>query len=149
MINPQLMKLLDAKDTLDILKDSVAYQLQKMQNVEKTTDGKEWYQDLPQIVKDKFNDYKEAYENISSILKSDHYVMLNEMNKGYYYWRLLRSSCHTYQNDLIEFEQQLVQEFNFKETKAISNNEVLQDCIKMLTEHAVEDYYTIRHPRIS
>jgi len=139
MINPQLMKLLDAKDTLDILKDSVAYQLQKMQNVEKTTDGKEWYQDLPQIVKDKFNDYKEAYENISSILKSDHYVMLNEMNKGYYYWRLLRSSCNTYQNDLIEFEQQLVQEFNFKETKAISNNEILKDCIKVLTEHAVED----------
>ncbi|HEY4680971.1 MAG TPA: hypothetical protein VIH04_06880 [Nitrosarchaeum sp.] len=139
MINPQLMDLLDTNDTLDILKDSVAYQLQKMQNVEKTADGKEWYQDLPQIVRDKFNDYKEAYENISKILKSDHHVMLNEMNKGYYYWRLLRSSCNTYQNDLIEFEQQLVQEFNFKETKAISNNEVLQDCIKVLTEHAVED----------
>ena len=139
MINPQLMELLDTKDTLDILKDSVVYQLQKMQNVEKTTDGKEWYQDLPQIVKDKFNDYKEAYENISSILKSDHYVMLNEMNKGYYYWRLLRSSCNTYQNDLIEFEQQLVQEFNLKETKAISNNEILKNCIKVLTEHAVED----------
>jgi len=133
------MDLLDTNDTLDILKDSVAYQLQKMQNVEKTADGKEWYQDLPQIVRDKFNDYKEAYENISKILKSDHHVMLNEMNKGYYYWRLLRSSCNTYQNDLIEFEQQLVQEFNFKETKAISNNEVLQDCIKVLTEHAVED----------
>jgi len=133
------MDLLDTNDTLDILKDSVAYQLQKMQSVEKTADGKEWYQDLPQIVKDKFNDYKEAYENISKILKSDHHVMLNEMNKGYYYWRLLRSSCNTYQNDLIEFEQQLVQEFNFKETKAISNNEVLQDCIKVLTEHAVED----------
>lgn len=139
MINPQLMDLLDTNDTLDILKDSVAYQLQKMQNVEKTADGKEWYQDLPQIVRDKFNDYKEAYENISKILKSDHHVMVNEMNKGYYYWRLLRSSCNTYQNDLIEFEQQLVQEFNFKETKAISNNEVLQDYIKVLTEHAVED----------
>ena len=139
MINPQLMELLDAKDILDILKNSVVYQLQKMQNVEKTADGKEWYQDLPQIVKDKFNDYKEAYENISKILKSDHHVMLNEMNKGYYYWRLLRSSCNTYQNDLIEFEQQLVQEFNFKETKAISNNEILKDCIKVLTEHAVED----------
>ena len=139
MINPQLMDLLDTNNTLDILKDSVAYQLQKMQSVEKTADGKEWYQDLPQIVKDKFNDYKEAYENISSILKSDHYVMLNEMNKGYYYWRLLRSSCNTYQNDLIEFEQQLVQEFNLKETKAISNNEILKNCIKVLTEHAVED----------
>lgn len=139
MINPQLMNLLDTNDTLDILKDSVAYQLQKMHNVEKTTDGKEWYQDLPQIVKDKFNDYKEAYENISRILKSDHHIMVNEMNKGYYYWRLLRSSCSTYQNDLIEFEQQLVQEFNFKETKAISDNEVLRDCIKVLTEHAVEE----------
>lgn len=133
------MSLLDTNDTLDILKDSVAYQLQKMHNVEKTTDGKEWYQDLPQIVKDKFNDYKEAYENISRILKSDHHIMVNEMNKGYYYWRLLRSSCSTYQNDLIEFEQQLVQEFNFKETKAISDNEVLRDCIKVLTEHAVEE----------
>ena len=139
MINPQLMDLLDTNNTLDILKDSVAYQLQKMQSVEKTTDGKEWYQDLPQIVKDKFNDYKEAYENISRILKSDHHVMLNEMSKGYYYWRLLRSSCNTYQNDLIEFEQQLVQEFNLKETKAISNNEILKNCIKVLTEHAVED----------
>lgn len=139
MINPQLMDLLDTNDTLDILKDSVAYQIQKMQNVEKTEDGKEWYQSLPQIVKDKFNDYKEAYENISRILKSDHQMMLNEMSKGYYYWRLLRSSCNTYQNDLIEFEQQLVQEFNFKETKAISNNEVLRDCIKVLMEHAVED----------
>ena len=133
------MDLLDTNNTLDILKDSVAYQLQKMQSVEKTADGKEWYQDLPQIVKDKFNDYKEAYENISRILKSDHHVMLNEMNKGYYYWRLLRSSCNTYQNDLIEFEQQLVQEFNLKETKAISNNEILKNCIKVLTEHAVED----------
>jgi hypothetical protein len=133
------MSLLETNDTLDILKDSVAYQLQKMHNVEKTTDGKEWYQDLPQIVKDKFNDYKEAYENISRILKSDHHIMVNEMNKGYYYWRLLRSSCSTYQNDLIEFEQQLVQEFNFKETKAISDNEVLKDCIKVLTEHAVEE----------
>jgi hypothetical protein len=139
MINPQLMSLLETNDTLDILKDSVAYQLQKMHNVEKTTDGKEWYQDLPQIVKDKFNDYKEAYENISRILISDHHIMVNEMNKGYYYWRLLRSSCSTYQNDLIEFEQQLVQEFNFKETKAISDNEVLRDCIKVLTEHAVEE----------
>ena len=139
MINPQLMDLLDSNDTLDILKDSVAYQLQKMQNIEKQKEGKEWYQDLPQIVKDKFNDYKEAYENIFRILKLDHSVMLNEMSKGYYYWRLLRSSCNTYQNDLIEFEQQLVQEFNFKETKAISNNEILKNCIKILTEHAVED----------
>ena len=139
MINPQLLALLDTNDTLDILKDSVAYQLQKMQNVEKTIDGKDWYQDLPQIIKDKFNDYKEAYENIYRILKSDHSVMLNQMNKGYYYWRLLRSSCNTYQNDLMKFDQQLVQEFNFKETKAISNNEILQDCVKVLTEHAVED----------
>jgi len=139
MINPQLMELLDTTDTLDILRDSVSYQLQKMQNIEKTTDGKEWYQDLPQIIKNKFNDYKEAYENISRILKSDHQTIVKEMNKGYYYWRLLRSSCNTYQNDLIEFEQQLVEEFNFKETKAISDNEILKDCIKVLTEHAVED----------
>ena len=139
MINPQLLALLDTNDTLDILKDSVAYQLQKMQNVEKTIDGKDWYQDLPQIVKDKFNDYKEAYENISRILKSERSEMLSQMNKGYYYWRLLRSSCSTYQNDLIEFDQQLVEEFSFKETNAISNNEILQDCVKVLTEHAVED----------
>ena len=139
MINPQLLALLDTNDTLDILKDSVAYQLQKMQNVEKTTDGKDWYQGLPQIIKDKFNDYKEAYENISRILKSERSEMLNQMNKWYYYWRLLRSSCSTYQNDLIEFDQQLVEEFSFKETKAISNNEILQDCVKVLTEHAVED----------
>jgi len=139
MINQQLLALLDTNDTLDILKDSVVYQLQKMQNVEKTIDGKDWYQDLPQIVKDKFNDYKEAYENISRILKLERSEMLNQMNKGYYYWRLLRSSCNTYQNNLIEFDQQLVEEFSFKETKAISNNEILQDCVKILTEHAVED----------
>lgn len=139
MINPQLLALLDTNDTLDILKDSVVYQLQKMQNVEKTIDGKDWYQVLPQIVKDKFNDYKEAYENISRILKLERSEMLNQMNKGYYYWRLLRSSCNTYQNDLIEFDQQLVEEFSFKETKAISNNEILQECVKVLTEHAVED----------
>lgn len=139
MINQQLLALLDTNDTLDILKDSVVYQLQKMQNVEKTIDGKDWYQDLPQIVKDKFNDYKEAYENISRILKLERSEMLNQMNKGYYYWRLLRSSCNTYQNDLIEFDQQLVEEFSFKETKAISNNEILQDCVKVLTKHAVED----------
>jgi len=139
MINPQLMELLDSIDTLDVLRDSVAYQLQKMQNVEKTTEGKEWYQDLPQIIKNKFNDYKEAYENILRILKSDHQTIVKEMNKGYYFWRLLRSSCYTYQNDLIEFEQQLVDEFNFKETKAISDNEILKECIKVLTEHAVED----------
>lgn len=89
--------------------------------------------------KDKFNDYKEAYENISRILKLGRSEMLNQMNKGYYYWRLLRSSCNTYQNDLIDFDQQLVEEFSFKETKAISNNEILQDCVKVLTEHAVED----------
>ena len=139
MINPQLMELLDTIDTLDVLRDSVAYQLQKMQNVEKTAEGKEWYQDLPQMVKNKFNDYKEAYENIFRILKLDHQTIVKEMNKGYYFWRLLRSSCHTYQNDLIEFEQQLVDEFNFKETKAISDNEILKECIKVLTEHAVED----------
>jgi hypothetical protein len=139
MINPQLMELLDTIDTLDVLRDSVAYQLQKMQNVEKTTEGKEWYQDLPQIIKNKFNDYKEAYENILRILKSDHQTIVKEMNKGYYFWRLLRSSCYTYQNDLIGFEQQLVDEFNFKETKAISDNEILKECIKVLSEHAVED----------
>ncbi|GKS66897.1 hypothetical protein YTPLAS73_04440 [Nitrosarchaeum sp.] len=139
MINPKLMDLLDNIDTLDILRDSTVYQLQKMQNVEKTLDGKDWYQDLPQIVKNKFNDYKEAYASILGILKSDHQIMLKEMNKGYYYWRLLRSACNTYQNDLVEFDQQLVEEFNFKETKAISNNEILKNCLKVLIEHAVED----------
>jgi len=91
-----------------------------MQNVEKTTDGKDWYQDLPQIVKNKFRDYNEAYENISRILKSVHQTMLKEMNKSYY-WRLLRSACNTYQNNLVEFDQQLVEKFNLKETRAISN----------------------------
>ena len=45
------MNLPDSNDTLDILKDSVAYQLQKMQNVEKTLDEKDWYQDLCKLSK--------------------------------------------------------------------------------------------------
>jgi len=139
MINPQLLALLDTADTLDVLRDSVSYQLQKMQNIEKTNDGREWYQDLPQIIKNKFLDYKEAYENLSRILKLERSSMLIEMNKGYYYWRLLRSSCTTYHDDLIEFDQQLSDEFNFKITKAISNNDLLEDCIKVLVAHAVED----------
>ena len=37
MINPELMKLLEKNDVLDILKDSVAYQMQKIYNVKKQT----------------------------------------------------------------------------------------------------------------
>jgi len=60
------------------------------------------------------------------------------MNKGYYYWRLLRSACHTYRNDLIEYDQQLSQEFNLQATEAISDNAVLNDCIEVLDQHAIE-----------
>lgn len=138
MINPELMKLLETTDVLDVLDDSVSYQLQKIQNVQRTNEGRDWYDELPKIVRGKFDSYKEDYEHVSQILKLESEQMRSEMNKGYYYWRLLRSACHTYRNDLIEYDQQLSQEFHLQETEAISNNAVLNDCIEVLDQHAIE-----------
>ena len=132
------MKLLERNDVLDTLKDSVTYQLQKIINVEKTTEGRDWYQELPEIVKAKFDNYKADYENLSRILTSEHEEIKTEMNKGYYYWRLIRSACNTYRNDLVEYDQQLNQEFNLRETEAISDNAVLDECIGVLDQHAIE-----------
>ena len=137
MINPELLRLLETNDILDVLNDSVSYQLQKLNNVEKTSEGRDWYAELPQIVKGKFDNYKEDYEKLSRILQSDQ--MKDEMNKGYYYWRLLRSACNTYRNDLKEYDLQLSQEFNLQETKAISENELLDECISVLEHHVVEN----------
>jgi len=130
MINPEILRLLETNNTLDVLKDSVSYQLQKLNNVEKTNEGRDWYAELPQIVKEKFDNYKEDYEKLSRILDSE--KIQEEMNKGYYYWRLLRSACNTYRNDLKEYDLQLSQEFNLQETKAISENESLDECIGVL-----------------
>lgn len=138
MINPELMKLLETNDILDILRESVAYQLQKIHNVEKTSEGRDWYQELPAIVKSKFDSYKTDYENLARILTLDHEQMKLEMNKGYYYWRLVRSACNTYQNDLVEYDQQLSQEFNLQETEAISDNAALHECIGILDQHAID-----------
>ena len=139
MINPELMKLLDSTDVLDILKDSVTYQLQKIRNVEKNSEGQDWYQELPQIIKEKFDNYKTDYEHLEMILKSESEKIISEMNKGYYYWRLVRSACTTYRNDLIDYDHQLFQEFNLKQTEAISDNEVLNKCIGVLNQHVVEN----------
>ena len=139
MINPELMKLLDSMDTLEMLKDSVKYQMQKFQNVEKNFEGREWIQEIPQIVKEKFTNYRNDYERLSWILKSGNENIISEMNKGYYYWRLLRSACATYKNDLIEYDQQLMQEFNLKKTAVISNNVILNKCIGILEQHVIED----------
>ncbi|WP_255430841.1 hypothetical protein [Candidatus Nitrosopumilus sp. SW] len=136
MINPELLRLIETNDTLDVLKDSVSYQLQKLNNVEKTNEGRDWYAELPTIVREKFDNYKVDYERLSRILESDQ--MKDEMNKGYYYWRLLRSACNTYRNDLKEYDLQLSQEFNLQETKAISENESLDECIGVLEHHVVE-----------
>ncbi|QDI89677.1 hypothetical protein Nisw_03055 [Candidatus Nitrosopumilus sp. SW] len=130
------MRLIETNDTLDVLKDSVSYQLQKLNNVEKTNEGRDWYAELPTIVREKFDNYKVDYERLSRILESDQ--MKDEMNKGYYYWRLLRSACNTYRNDLKEYDLQLSQEFNLQETKAISENESLDECIGVLEHHVVE-----------
>jgi hypothetical protein len=138
MINPELMGLLEKNDIMDILIDSATYQLQKINNVEKTIEGRDWYSELPPIVKDKFDNYKKDYETLSGILALDHEQIKNEMNKGYYYWRLLRSACTTYRNDLVEYDQQLIQEFNMPETEAISDNSVLNECIGVLDKHAIE-----------
>lgn len=137
MINPEILRLLETNNTLDVLKDSVSYQLQKLNNVEKTNEGRDWYAELPQIVKEKFDNYKEDYEKLSRILDSD--KIQEEMNKGYYYWRLIRSACNTYRNDLKEYDLQLSQEFNLQETKAISENESLDECIGVLEHHVVEN----------
>ena len=138
MINPELMELLEKNDVLDILVGSVAYQLQKIKNVEKTNEGRDWYQELPPIVKDKFDNYKTDYENLSRILTLNPEQIHDEMNKGYYYWRLIRSACTTYRNDLIEYDRQLIEEFNLQETEAISDNSVLNECIDVLDKHAIE-----------
>jgi len=138
MINPNLMKLLETSDVLDVLKDSVSYQLQKIHNVQRTNEGRDWYDELPKIVKGKFDSYKEDYEHLSQILKLEPEQIRTEMNKGYYYWRLLRSACHTYRNDLVEYDQQLSHEFNLQETEAISDNIVLNDSIGILDQHAIE-----------
>lgn len=138
MINSELMKLLESIDVLDVIKDSVNYQLQKIHNIGKSSEGRDWYHELPQIVKEKFDNYKSDYEHLSLILKSEHEKIITEMNKGYYYWRLIRSACTTYRNDLRDYDQQLLQEFNLKETEAISDNEILNKCIGVLEQHVVE-----------
>jgi hypothetical protein len=138
MINPDLMNLLETQDNLDILADSVKYQLEKFQNVQKTNEGRDWYLELPQIIKEKFDNYLEDYEKLSRILKLSQEEIVNEMKKGYYFWRLLHSACNTYRNDLAEYDQQLFQEFNLKETSAISDNAVLNQCIEVLDKHVIE-----------
>ena len=140
LINPELLRLLETNDVLDVIRDSVSYQFQKISNVEKTNEGREWYAELPAIVKGKFDNYREDYEKLSRILKSEDKEMKNEMNKGYYYWRLIRSACNTYRNDLKEYDMQLNQEFNLQETKAISENNLLDECIIVLDQHAVENH---------
>lgn len=132
------MKLLETSDVLDVLGDSVSYQLQKIHNVQRTNEGRDWYDKLPKIVRGKFDSYREDYEHLSIILKLEPEQIRAEMNKGYYYWRLLRSACHTYRNDLVEYDRQLSQEFNLQETEAISGNIVLNDCIEVLDQHAIE-----------
>ena len=132
------MELLEKNDVLDIFTSSVTYQLQKIHNVEKTNEGRDWYVELPSIIKDKFDNYRTDYEKFSRILTLEHEQIKNEMNKGYYYWRLLRSACITYHNDLVEYDQQLIEEFNLPETEAISNNSVLNECIAILDQHVIE-----------
>ena len=132
------MELLEKNDVLDIFLSSVTYQLQKIHNVEKTNEGRDWYLELPSIIKDKFDNYRADYEKLSRILTLEHEQIRNEMNKGYYYWRLLHSACITYHNDLVEYDQQLIEEFNLPETEAISNNSVLNECIGILDQHVIE-----------
>ncbi len=138
MINLELVKLLETNDTLNILKDSVTYQMQKIHNVEKTSEGREWHREIPQIAREKFDNYKIDYEHLFRILKLGKEEIKIEMNKGYYYWRLLHSACNTYRNDLIEYDHQLNEEFNFNETDAISDNKILNECIGILDQHVIE-----------
>lgn len=139
VINPELMELFDSQDNINVIQDSVTYQLQKMQSVEKTTDGKEWYDELPQIIKEKFSNYLEDYKKLEMILKSEQVQVHTELNKGYYYWRLIRSACFTYRQDLVEYDKQLSLEFNLQETKAISDSDVLNNCLGILEQHVIED----------
>ena len=139
MINTELLHLLETNDSLDILRDSISYQLQKLNNVEKTIEGRDWLSELPAIVREKFDNYKEDYEKLSRILNSESQEMNAEMNKGYYYWRLVRSACKTYRDDLKEYDMQLNQEFNFQETQAISENNLLEECIGTLERHTIEN----------
>jgi len=113
--------------------------MQKIYGLEKTNEGRDWYQELPTIVRAKFDNYKTDYEHLSRILKQEQEQIKNEMNKGYYYWRLLHSACNTYRNDLIEYDRQLNQEFNLKETEAISDNTILNECIGVLDQHVIEN----------
>ena len=133
------MDLLEYNDTLSVLKQAVAYQVEKMQNAEKTEESKEWKQCLPDLIRTKFNDYMKDFEKLSLILQEEQNILHDKMNEGYYYWRLLRSACNTYQNDLQEYDAELFQEFSLKKTKAISDSDVLKKCISILEEHAVED----------
>ena len=139
MINTELLHLLETNDSLDILRDSVSYQLQKLNNVEKTSEGRDWHSEMPSMVREKFDNYKEDYEKLFRILNSEPQEMSAEMNKGYYYWRLMRSACKTYRDDLKEYDMQLNQEFNFQETQAISENNLLEECIGTLERHTVEN----------
>lgn len=58
--------------------------MQKINNVEKSSEGQGWYQELPQIVKGKFDNYKSNYEHLSRIFKLEYVQIKSEMNKGYY-----------------------------------------------------------------
>jgi len=82
MINPELMKLLETSDVLDVLIDSITYQLKKINNVQRTSEGRDWYDELPAIVRAKFDNYKEDYEHLSRILKAEPEQIKNEMNKA-------------------------------------------------------------------
>ncbi|MDF2422896.1 MAG: hypothetical protein OPY08_01870 [Nitrosopumilus sp.] len=42
---------------------SVSYQIQKIHNVEKTNEGRDWYLELPSIIKDKFDNYRTITRN--------------------------------------------------------------------------------------
>jgi len=138
MINSVLTDLLESNDTFDVLKLATSYQIQKMQNVDKTKEGQEWKLDFPDIIKTKFDDYLKDFVKLSLILQEQN-TLFDKMNEGYYYWRLLRSACNTYQSDLKEYDAELFQEFSLKTTKNISDNDALKKCVSVLEEHAIED----------
>ena len=133
------MEMLESNDALDVFRDAVSYQIEKLANVEKTTDGQDWYRSLPQITKEKLDNYKTDYSRLYHTLKGNNEEIVSEMKKGYYFWRLLKSACITYRNDLIEYDQQLLDEFALKPTNAISNNPVLNKCIGIFEQHVVEN----------
>ena len=54
MINLKLVNLLESNDVLEVLKDSIKYQMQKINNIEKSSEGREWFLELPPILKTKF-----------------------------------------------------------------------------------------------